>query len=49
VFLHGFENTELGWGHWNAQGHRLAAALIARWLTKQGAVHDGATHRRAAS
>ena len=28
-FLHGFENTQPGFGHWNAAGHRLAAELIA--------------------
>ena len=29
IFLHGFSNTELGTGHWNAAGHRLAGQLIA--------------------
>jgi hypothetical protein len=29
VFLHGFENTALGRGHWNPAGHRLGAQLIA--------------------
>ena len=29
VFLHGF-GSELGNGHWNAAGHRLAATLIAQ-------------------
>ncbi len=29
VFLHGFPNTRLGVGHWNAEGHRLAGQLIA--------------------
>ena len=32
VYLHGFENTGLGRGHWNAEGHRLAGELIARDL-----------------
>jgi hypothetical protein len=32
VYLHGFENTALGWGHWNERGHELAAKLIAQWL-----------------
>jgi hypothetical protein len=27
--LHGFANTRMGTGHWNAQGHALAAELIA--------------------
>lgn len=29
VFLHGFENTALGTGHWNATGHRVAGEIIA--------------------
>ncbi|HUG67339.1 MAG TPA: SGNH/GDSL hydrolase family protein [Pirellulaceae bacterium] len=29
VFLHGFENTALGTGHWNAAGHRVAGEIIA--------------------
>lgn len=28
-FLHGFSNTRLGTGHWNKQGHQIAARLIA--------------------
>ena len=28
TYLHGFENTRLGEGHWNAIGHRLAGELI---------------------
>ena len=34
VFLHGFPNTELGQGHWNEEGHRLAAEICARKLTR---------------
>jgi lysophospholipase L1-like esterase len=29
TFFHGFSNTKLGTGHWNAAGHRAAAELIA--------------------
>jgi len=29
AFLHGFENTKLGEGHWNTEGHRLAAQIAA--------------------
>ncbi|MCA9454779.1 MAG: hypothetical protein KC584_19440, partial [Nitrospira sp.] len=29
VFLHGFQNTALGKGHWNAAGHRLAGKLMS--------------------
>lgn len=32
VALHGFENAQPGFGHWNEQGHAVAAALIARKL-----------------
>lgn len=32
VFLHGFENSELGFGHWNARGHQIAGQLIANYL-----------------
>jgi len=30
VYLHGFKNTRMGGGHWNADGHRLAGEMIAR-------------------
>ena len=29
VFLHGFKNSELGFGHWNVEGNCLAAELVA--------------------
>lgn len=29
VYLHGFDNTPPGTGHWNAEGHRLAAEIAA--------------------
>jgi len=32
IFLHGFENTELGGGHWNADGHEAAAEIVSQWL-----------------
>ena len=32
VFLHGFENGQLGFGHWNDKGHALAAELVGRRL-----------------
>jgi hypothetical protein len=32
VFLHGFKNTTPGFGHWNENGHALAAQLIAERL-----------------
>ncbi len=34
--LYGFENRELGLGHWNLQGHRAAAEIIARELCASG-------------
>jgi hypothetical protein len=35
VFLHGFENTTMGEGHWNSEGHQLAGQLIARRICQQ--------------
>jgi hypothetical protein len=40
VYLHGFRRTlrfggNLGEGHWNQEGHRLAGALLAEWLCGQ--------------
>ena len=35
VFLHGFENTKPGFGHWNEAGHALAAELIAQDLCRK--------------
>jgi len=32
AFLHGFKNANLGSGHWNEAGHRLAAEIISRDL-----------------
>ncbi|SRR5579885_536846 len=32
AFLHGFANTRMGTGHWNALGHRIAGESIARRL-----------------
>lgn len=34
VYLHGFKGN-LGGGHWNQNGHRLAGEVIARWLCGQ--------------
>ncbi len=36
VHYHGFENTALGSGHWNKDGHKIAGQLIAEDLTKLG-------------
>jgi hypothetical protein len=38
IFLHGFPNTQLGTGHWNAEGHRVAGQIVA------GALCDGWRH-----
>jgi hypothetical protein len=40
VFLHGFENTEMGTGHWNADGHRLAAELLESQIVELFDVED---------
>jgi hypothetical protein len=34
VYLHGFKGN-LGGGHWNQNGHRLAGEMIAKWLCGQ--------------
>jgi hypothetical protein len=36
AYLYGFDNTELGFGHWNELGHRAAAELIAPRLCASG-------------
>ncbi|HSN87205.1 MAG TPA: hypothetical protein VL025_10635 [Thermoanaerobaculia bacterium] len=45
VFLHGFENTAPGEGHWNARGHAAAARAMAGWVCRQlgaGGAGEGA-------
>ncbi len=32
MFLHGFKNAIMGYGHWNREGHRLAGTMIAARL-----------------
>jgi hypothetical protein len=32
VYLHGFDNSVMGEGHWNEAGHRNAATIIANGL-----------------
>ncbi len=34
MWLHGFENSQPGVGHWNSAGHRLAATTIAETLCR---------------
>ncbi|MDB4078589.1 SGNH/GDSL hydrolase family protein [Amylibacter sp.] len=34
VFVHGFKNSKLGEGHWNEEGHRFAANLMANKICK---------------
>jgi hypothetical protein len=36
LWLHGFENTRLGKGHWNENGHRMAGEVLAQELTRRG-------------
>lgn len=38
VYLHGFKNTQMGIGHWNAKGQRLAGELIARKICQMMSV-----------
>ncbi|MEX0727901.1 MAG: SGNH/GDSL hydrolase family protein [Planctomycetaceae bacterium] len=35
VYWHGFENTRMGTGHWNADGHRQAGELIVEFLQRE--------------
>jgi hypothetical protein len=35
MFLHGFENTKLGVGHWNAEGQALAARITAQAICSE--------------
>ncbi|MFC1896393.1 hypothetical protein ACFL0Q_07000 [Thermodesulfobacteriota bacterium] len=35
VFLHGFENTGFGFGHWNLHGHELAARVLAEYICSE--------------
>ncbi len=45
VFLHGFENTAMGRGHWNPAGHRLGAELIAAKIHEmQAATSESPPH-----
>ena len=43
VFLHGFANSGLGQGHWNAAGHRLAGQVVAERLCR--ALVDSRAHQ----
>lgn len=38
IYLHGFENTALGTGHWNQQAHALVAEMVAHDLLALGLV-----------
>ncbi len=40
VFLHGFENTKPGQGHWNETGHRVAGEIIAAELCGDSELWD---------
>jgi len=32
TFLHGFENTVMGEGHWNNLGHKIASQIISKQI-----------------
>lgn len=40
AYLHGFENTKLGEGHWNERGHRLAGELLAEEIGRRWTIAD---------
>lgn len=44
VYLHGFKNTHMGIGHWNATGHHIAGKLIAAKLYQMIEQHSLALH-----
>lgn len=50
IFLHGFPDQQLGGGHWNEHGHRLAGEYIAnrycREIGKHSSIKLKATHKR---
>jgi lysophospholipase L1-like esterase len=35
-YFHGFQNSGMGRGHWNPEGHRVAADIVARHLCGRG-------------
>ena len=49
TFFHGFNNSVLGEGHWNANGHREAATLVAgaiRWGQINGQINGAGAIKR---
>jgi lysophospholipase L1-like esterase len=40
VYLHGFPNTELGNGHWNADGHALAGKILADEICRKESLRN---------
>ncbi len=32
IFLHGFDNTIMGEGHWNIEGHKIASQIISKQI-----------------
>jgi hypothetical protein len=39
VYLHGFANTRMGFGHWNERGHHLAGETIAEHVCRSTPSH----------
>lgn len=39
VFLHGFQNTQMGLGHWNASAHQLAGHLMSERICAMRTPH----------
>lgn len=40
IFLHGFQNTQMGQGHWNASAHQFAGHLMSERICAMLAPHD---------
>jgi len=40
IFLHGFNNTVMGEGHWNFAGHEIASQIISKELCKSSLINN---------
>jgi lysophospholipase L1-like esterase len=46
VFLHGFQNSQMGQGHWNASAHRLAGHLMSERICAMLVFHKAVVPER---
>lgn len=40
TYYHGFSNTRMGSGHWNARGHRFAGERVSETICRLGLLHQ---------